>query len=241
MSEAAKRVVVIQDASRNISSIAIKWILKGLQLKPGDTLILLGVLHQVNTPSAFHFMGAKNLLGCKGISSNPIVGVNKTIIKEAVESKMEEYDNSTDVAEIRMLYETNQVEFNVKVVAAASPKMVALDIVKMSRATWIILDRRMKKDKKYFLEGLTCGISRMKRDDIVVELRGPKDKGTNKMQAVGRLNTAVTCDEMIAGTSDDEISPKTPGTCDYKIPPKAPATPEEDLFSLELSPFSSAR
>ena len=61
MSEAAQKVVVIQDASKSISSSAIKWAIDGLSLKPGDELTLLGVLHQVNTPSTFPFMGAGKL------------------------------------------------------------------------------------------------------------------------------------------------------------------------------------
>ena len=56
MSEEAQRVLVIQDASRDVSSSAIRWTLQGLSLKPGDVVTLLGVLHQVNNPSTFSFM-----------------------------------------------------------------------------------------------------------------------------------------------------------------------------------------
>ena len=63
MSTAAQRVVVIQDASREVSSSAVKWALDGLSLKPGDELTLLGVLHQVNTPSTLSFMRARKM--CK--------------------------------------------------------------------------------------------------------------------------------------------------------------------------------
>ena len=31
----------------------------------------------------------------------------------------------------------------------------------------------MKKDKKYFMDKLSCGISRMKRDNTIEELTGP--------------------------------------------------------------------
>lgn len=54
----AKKVVVIQDASKDVSWSAIRWVLHSLPLKPGDELILLGVLHQVNNPSTLSFMGA---------------------------------------------------------------------------------------------------------------------------------------------------------------------------------------
>ncbi|KAK9154563.1 hypothetical protein Sjap_002043 [Stephania japonica] len=47
MSADVQRVVVIQDASREVSSSAIAWALHGLSLKPGDELTLLAVLHQI--------------------------------------------------------------------------------------------------------------------------------------------------------------------------------------------------
>ncbi|KAK4592378.1 hypothetical protein RGQ29_016786 [Quercus rubra] len=62
MSEESQRVLVIQDASRDVSYSAIKWTLQGLSLKPGDVVTLLGVLHHVNNPSTFSFMRGK-LLG----------------------------------------------------------------------------------------------------------------------------------------------------------------------------------
>lgn len=46
----AQRVVVIQDASREVSSSTIRWALHGLSLKPGDKLTFLAVIHQVKTP-----------------------------------------------------------------------------------------------------------------------------------------------------------------------------------------------
>lgn len=56
MSTAAQRVVVIEDASRGVSSSAVKGALNRLSLKPGDELTLVGILHQVNTPSTLSFM-----------------------------------------------------------------------------------------------------------------------------------------------------------------------------------------
>lgn len=61
MPTAPQRVVVIQDASKDISSSAIKWAIDGLSLKPGDELALLGVLHHVNTPSTLFFLRARKL------------------------------------------------------------------------------------------------------------------------------------------------------------------------------------
>lgn len=52
----AQRVVAVMDASRDVSRGAIKGILKGLFLKPGDALTFLGILHQVNHPRTLSFM-----------------------------------------------------------------------------------------------------------------------------------------------------------------------------------------
>ena len=71
----------------------------------------------------------------------------------------------------------------------------------------------MKKDKKYYLEKLSCGISRMKRDNNVEILRGPKAKatGTNKFTTERSHTFQVTYDEMLPGSLDGD-----------------------DLFSIEL-------
>lgn len=56
MSTEVQRVVVIQDASKDVSLTALRWALKGLSLKPGDVITLVGVLHQVNNPCTLPFM-----------------------------------------------------------------------------------------------------------------------------------------------------------------------------------------
>ncbi|KAG9454977.1 hypothetical protein H6P81_007881 [Aristolochia fimbriata] len=203
MPGATQKVAVIQDASREISSSALEWALTGLKLEPGDELTLLAVLHQVNTP-----MGYKSKVG-----SSSIFGASNAVVKEAVQRKKEEYENNEDLIQINELYESKQVNFSVLVVPASSPKIVAMEAVKSLGATWIILDRHMKKDKKYFLEKLSCGISRMKSNNSIEQLRGPKIRGSNNIYREGSKNNLVTYEEMLPGNPEDE-----------------------DLFSLELSP-----
>lgn len=54
----SQRIVIIQDASKEVYSNAIQWALKGLSLKPGDDLTLLGVLHRNDIPSLLPPAGA---------------------------------------------------------------------------------------------------------------------------------------------------------------------------------------
>ncbi|RVW18770.1 Inactive protein kinase [Vitis vinifera] len=195
MSTAAQRVVVIQDASREVSSSAVKWALDGLSLKPGDELTLLGVLHQVNTPSTLSFMRTRKMLGYKSrVDSNSMLAANQRMINREVTRKKQEYENSKEVLQISKLYDTKKVKFKIEVTAGPSTKEVASEAAINLRPTWVILDRKMKKDRKYFLEKLSCGISRMKRNNCIEELRGPKVKG----------NFQVIYNEMIPGSPEEE-------------------------------------
>lgn len=54
----------------------------------------------------------------------------------------------------------------------------------------------MKKEKKFFLQGLSCGISRMKHNKTIKLLRGPK--------IAEKHRTSVSYGEMIPGSPDEE-------------------------------------
>ncbi|XP_022856602.1 inactive protein kinase SELMODRAFT_444075-like [Olea europaea var. sylvestris] len=86
------------------------------------------------------------------------------------------------------------VKMNVEVEAGPSRKAAAVRGAKKLGATWIILDRELKKDKQYFMDRLLCGISSMKSNNTVVEVRGP-------------IRKHVSYDEMIPSYSWEELSP----------------------------------
>lgn len=60
--------------------------------------------------------------------------------------------------------------------------------------------REMKKDKQYFMDRLSCGISSMKSNNTVVQLRGP-------------INEHVSYDEMIPSYSWEDLSPSSKSHC----------------------------
>ncbi|KAG6792609.1 hypothetical protein POTOM_001761 [Populus tomentosa] len=190
--EGAQRVLVIQDASGEVSSSAIKWALHGLSLKPGDMLTLLGVLHLVNIP-----------LGYRSRIDSSMFGVNQNIVDMEVAGKKIEYENHGELKELSRLYETHKVELKIEVATGPSPKEVGLKIAQDLKATWIILDRTMKKDRKYFLQKLSCGISRMKRNNSIEQLRGPEDS-TEANQNERVRNICLSYDEMIPGSLEHQ-------------------------------------
>ncbi|CAL5421809.1 unnamed protein product [Camellia sinensis] len=195
--QSRQRVVVIQDASKEVSSRAVKWVLLGLSLKQGDTITLLSVVHQLNNP-----MGYTNRM------DSSIFSTNKKFVDEEVAKKKKEYLNDEELTHISNVYQKKKIMFKVEVVAGPSPKVVALEEAIKLRATWVILDRQMKKDKEYFMEKLSCGISRMKRDNHIEKLRGPKERSHTKIQ--------LTYDKMIPGSSGGD---------------------DHDLFSIDLPQY----
>ncbi|WRX33406.1 Protein kinase domain - like 10 [Theobroma cacao] len=171
-----QRVVVIQDASKEACSSAVRWALHGLFLKPGDLLVLLGVLHDKNNPSRLSFKGTRKLLGYRTkVDSSSKFGSNHRIVDREAARK-EAYENNAEIIDLSKLYKAEKVEFRIEVAAGASPAVVALKSAEDLKATWVILDRKMKKNKKIFLEKLSCGISRMKRNNRIELWRGPKEK-----------------------------------------------------------------
>ncbi|TQD98784.1 hypothetical protein C1H46_015599 [Malus baccata] len=222
MAAEVQKVVVIQDASKDfVSSCAIQWVLQSLSLKPGDELTLLSVLHQVNNPSRL----AGRLLGYRTkMDSSSFIGTNQKVIEEELERKTEEYRSKEEITMIsnmckrlnvredfrdHFVDDISQVEFNMKVVAGPSSKMVAVEAAIRLGATWVILDRQMKKEKQFFMEKLPCGISRMKRNSVE-QLRGPKAIGNISKPVAKRPSKSshVRYDEMIPGNPEEGLSPK---------------------------------
>ncbi|KAB2627288.1 inactive protein kinase [Pyrus ussuriensis x Pyrus communis] len=207
MAAEVQKVVVIQDASKDfVSSCAIQWVLQSLSLKPGDELTLLSVLHHVNNPSTL----AGRLLGYRTkMNSSSFIGTNQKVIAEELERKTEEYRSKEEITMISNMCKRLNVEFNMKVVAGPSSKMVAVEAAIRLGATWVILDRQMKKEKQFFMEKLPCGISRMKRNSVE-QLRGPKAIGNINKPVAKRPSKSshVRYDEMIPGSPEEGLSPK---------------------------------
>ncbi|XP_063940245.1 inactive protein kinase SELMODRAFT_444075 isoform X3 [Daucus carota subsp. sativus] len=199
---AVQKVVVIQDASREVSWSAIRYVMTNTQLlKAGDELILIPVLHQVNNP-----MGYKNK-----VDSSSMFGSNSKMVAEEVCRIDELYRKTADMKQISMQCEQQknfQIKLVLKVYAGQSARVVAIEAALNLEATWVVLDRQMKKDKKYFMEKLSCGISRMKRDNTIEKLRGPKTLESTLL--VGEKSTSgyVSYGEMIPDSCNNDLSPQ---------------------------------
>ncbi|KAL7120177.1 hypothetical protein ACP275_02G107000 [Erythranthe tilingii] len=187
----------------DVSWSCLKWMPKALPLKPGDDVILLALLHFTNPTSLSLPSAAKicilDLVGYKDKEEAEKVSIIK-IKEEKLRKKKEEYTENPGVLHLQKLYEIeNNVKVRVEVEGGSSRKLAAVRAAKRLGATWIILDREMKKHKQYFMDRLSCRISSIKSNNTIVQIREP-------------INVHVSYDEMIPSYSWEDLSPsKSPG------------------------------
>ncbi|KAJ0465069.1 putative 3-dehydroquinate synthase [Helianthus annuus] len=200
----SQRVMMIHDASGGVRLKGVKWVLDGFLLKDGDMITLLFVVHQILHPMGYKIRVDSSMFG----------GANQRAIDEEVAKKKKEYDDNLQLAEISKLYQTRKVDFKIEVIAGPIPKSAAVDASKKYKATWVILDRRMKRDKKFFIDRLSCGISTMNSNDEIIDIRGPR----RKPQTLIPYAKMLPDDNKISTTTTTE----TPN--------------DQELFSIEFDP-----
>ncbi|KAL3814703.1 hypothetical protein ACJIZ3_015971 [Penstemon smallii] len=203
-----EKVVVIQ-TNIDVNWSGIKWLLRHA-LSDGDELVLVGLLHLIN-PRTLSLHTTAKLLGYKGKEDkDKIFGSTRKGVEDELKRRKEDFQKNPGIIQLQKLYEKEKkVKLNVEVEAGSSRKVAAFRAAKRLGATWIILDREMKKDKQYFMDRLSCKISCMKSNNTVVQIRGP-------------INEHVTYEEMIPSYSWEDLSPsKSPvaqGTISSKEP-----------------------
>ncbi|XP_071740534.1 uncharacterized protein [Rutidosis leptorrhynchoides] len=151
--------MVIHDASRNDGLSAIILGFDSIPVRSGDELTLLGVFHQLSSP-----LKIKSMIDGSGSNGN---------VKDYEQMKKEEYLKREDVMELSKICTAKKIIFHIDVQAASSPRNAAATAAKSLKVTWVVLDRQMKKDKRYFMDKLKCGILRMKSSNTIEKLRGP--------------------------------------------------------------------
>ncbi|CAI9272884.1 unnamed protein product [Lactuca saligna] len=199
----SQKVVLVHDASGGVRMNAVSWILDGFELKDGDMFVFLSVLHQIHHPMGYKIRVDSSMFG----------GANQKAIDEEVARKKKEHEDNLELVQLSTLYEMQKINFKIELVTGPIPKKAAVEAIKKFDATWIILDRRMKRDRKYFLEKLSCGISRMKHNDDIIKIRGPK------LSMAQSPRMPLSYGDMLP--------------VDHKISTKQPQN-DEDLFSIEF-------
>ncbi|XP_031127468.1 probable serine/threonine-protein kinase PBL16 [Ipomoea triloba] len=167
-----QKVMVIHDVSKQCCWSAIRWVVnEGLCLNPGDELILLGVVHHLNDPPTLDFLAAAKQLGYETTMT-----ISDAMREEEMDHRDKEQNWPCTYAEMLALSKQCQVQkvkLEVDVRVGVSRKVVAVESAKELEATLVILDWEMKKEKKYFMKKLRCGIWKLKSNNTAEQLRAP--------------------------------------------------------------------
>ena len=141
-------VLVVLDVNKDISTQALSWAL-GHVVRRGDALRLVGVLSHVLNP-----MGYKNRL-----DENSWLGANRRILENELAMKRHMLCNIEDLGRC---CEDAEVQLVVEVKPGLHPKMIVVEEAKKHGAYHVVLDKSMKKDRKYFIDNLTCFVTRVR-------------------------------------------------------------------------------
>ncbi|CAL5420512.1 unnamed protein product [Camellia sinensis] len=171
--EGVQRVVVIQDgSSKEICTRAIRWASKNLNLKPPlDSVTLVAIIQPFKSATTSSFMGCGLLMGQSKLDSSRTVEKRRELFDRKIAEKLDEYHNNALIRDTLEHYARQQIQFQIKMETGKSLKEAAVQAAKNLEATTVILDRGMKKDRKYMTDNLTCGILRLKHDNNIERLK----------------------------------------------------------------------
>ncbi|KAM1605496.1 hypothetical protein PS2_026242 [Malus domestica] len=148
-----KVVVVAVKALKEIPRTALVWALTHV-VQPGDYVKLLAVIPSHSSKRIWDFARFTN--DCTTSHRRSLSGTmldNKDDIVDSCSQMM---------LQLRDVYDPEKIKVRIKIVSG-SPCGVVASESKKAHSNWVILDKRLKCEKKHCLENLQCNVVVMKR------------------------------------------------------------------------------
>ncbi|CAM6027924.1 unnamed protein product [Sphagnum balticum] len=150
-------VLVVINATKDISPAPVYWAI-GNVVRKGDALKILGIITHVTNP-----FGIKSR-----IDENSWIGTNVGVLQNEIALKKAALEEIPYTME---WCEKAGVNLEIDVKGSVHPKLTVVDEAKAIGAYHVVLDSTMKKDSKYFVEHLTCFVSRTRNSGGVDTIR----------------------------------------------------------------------
>ncbi|XP_041005573.1 inactive protein kinase SELMODRAFT_444075-like [Juglans microcarpa x Juglans regia] len=148
-----KVVVVAVKASKEIPKTALVWALTHV-VQPGDCIKLLVVIPVLSS--------SKRTWGFSRFTSDCTTR-HWSLQGTSSDQKDDIADSCSHmVQQLHDVYDTEKIKVRVKIVCGVPCGVVASE-AKRARSNWVILDKRLKNEKKYCMEELQCNLVVMKR------------------------------------------------------------------------------
>ncbi|XP_027091232.1 serine/threonine-protein kinase PBS1 [Coffea arabica] len=170
------RVVVAYDATKDRTEIEFSHTIRSIRsrgdiLHGGDTLMFLGVLSKVPHPMGYQMQARPE----------SFLGITHVRLVE------EEVSNKVDFC-VRLLqksaeeYDSEGVDIEVKITAGTPTRKVVLQEVITSNATWVILDRHLRRDLRFYLKQIPCKVAIIEDNLSMVVVRPSTISDTDKVE-----------------------------------------------------------
>lgn len=152
-SSSSKVVIVAVKASKDISRTALVWALTHV-VQPGDCIKLLVIIPQLSS--------RKKVWGISRFTTDCATS-HWTSRLGTVSDQKEVITNSCSqlVLQLHDFYDPEKIKIRVKILSGSSCGAVAAE-AKRVQSSWVILDRKLKGEKKYCMDELHCNIVIMK-------------------------------------------------------------------------------
>ncbi|KAG6774285.1 hypothetical protein POTOM_021637 [Populus tomentosa] len=160
-------VVIAYDATKDRGVHELKLTIyavrmRGDILRGGDTLVVLGVLHRVLHPLDYQLK----------VCPDSFAGASKRHIEEEITRKLVSiliFLISRDEYLFSLL---KQVSIEVKISAGTPTKQVVVQEAVACNATWVVLDRHLRKELRFYLKQIPCKVALI-RDNLSVVIEKP--------------------------------------------------------------------
>ncbi|XP_073100586.1 probable serine/threonine-protein kinase PBL2 [Elaeis guineensis] len=158
-------VIVAYDATREHNECELQLTVKNIRMRGdilngGDTLLVLGVLHTVTHPMGYQ------IKACTDSFSGP----SSRALEEEISRQVYLYESM--LLQSAEQCKAEGVSMIVKITAGTPTKVVILQEVVSSKATWVIFDRNLRKDLKFYVKHIPCKVALI-QDSLSVEVMKP--------------------------------------------------------------------
>ncbi|CAM6099812.1 unnamed protein product [Calypogeia fissa] len=151
--------VVVVDATRELELAPWKYALEISE--PRDKLYLLGIMHQVTNPMGYKQKADPSQFG----------GTNRSSILGEQRKKLAEYQGRMNDPQLQMLLASKWVNPVIQIAAGCDRKVVAAKQASKLQAEFVVMDKRLKNDKRYLMDNLNCHVILMTRKSGAVMIK----------------------------------------------------------------------
>ncbi|KAL0326101.1 UNVERIFIED_CONTAM: Inactive protein kinase SELMODRAFT [Sesamum radiatum] len=157
------RILVVCDATKDRSPHEFRHTIHNIRMQggivhPGDTITVFGVLHRILHPMGYQM----------GVTPDYVLGTTHIrAMEEEVSKRVDMYVGMLQYSAEEC--EEEGVDIKVKIMAGTPIRKVIVQEVATSDPAWVILDRHLRRESRYYLKHISCKVA-LVQDNLSLEI-----------------------------------------------------------------------